>query len=64
MKSLPVMIETLHGEMRKSKKLVLHKNPVYNAYFQDRNNADLFNIFQFLHAHFKTTIEESKPKYY
>ena len=48
----------------KIKKLVLHKNRAYNAYSQDKNNTDLLNKFQFLQAHLKTSVEESKQKYY
>ena len=31
---------------------------------RDRNHTDLFNKFQSLQAHLKTTTEESKLKYY
>ena len=48
----------------KIKKLVLHKNRAYNAYSRDKNNTDLLNKFQSLQAHLKTSIEESKQKYY
>ena len=50
--------------MRKSKKMVLHKNRAFNAYCRDRNNTDLFNKFQSLQAHLKTSVEESKQNYY
>ena len=33
-------------------------------YSRDRNNTDLFNKFQSLQVHLKTTIEKSKLKYY
>ena len=33
-------------------------------YSQEKNNADLFNEFQSLQAHLKTSIEESKQNYY
>ena len=49
---------------KKRKKLVLHKNCACNVYSRDRNNTDLFNKFQLLQAYLKTTIEESKWKYY
>ena len=45
----------------KIKKLILHKNRAFSA---DRNNTDLLNKFQSLQAHLKTSIEESKLKYY
>ena len=48
----------------KIKKLVLHKIRAYNAYSRDKNNTDLLNKFQSLQAHLKTSIEESKQKYY
>ena len=48
----------------KINKLILHKNCAFSAYSRDRNNTDLFNKFQSLHAHLKTTIEESKLKYH
>ena len=48
----------------KIKKLVLHKNRAYNVYSRDKNNTDLFNKFQSLQAHLKTSIEESKQSYY
>ena len=47
----------------KMKKLILHKNHTFKVYFRDRNNTDLFNKFQSLQAHLKTTIEGSKLKY-
>ena len=48
----------------KIKKLILDKNRAFSAYSRDRNNTDLFDKFQSLQAHLKTTIEESKLKYY
>ena len=48
----------------KIKKLILHKNHVFSAYSRDRNDTNLFDKFQSLQAHLKTTVEESKPKYY
>ena len=48
----------------KIKKLVLQKNGAFLAYSRDKNNTDLFNKFQSLQAHLKTTIEESKQNYY
>ena len=48
----------------KIKKLILHKNRAFSAYSRDRNNTDLFNKFKSLQAHLKTTIKESKLKYY
>ena len=48
----------------KIKKLVLHKNCACNAYSRDKDNTDLLNKFQSLQAHLKTSIEESKQKYY
>ena len=63
MKPLPVMIGNLHG-YEKIKKLALYKNNAYCAFSRDRNNTDLFNKFQFLQAHLKTTTEESMQKYY
>ena len=48
---------------QKIKKLVFHKNRTYSAYSRDRNNTDLFNKFQILQIHLKTTLEESKQKY-
>ena len=47
----------------KMKKLILHKNHTFKVYFRDRDNTDLFNKFQSLQAHLKTTIEGSKLKY-
>ena len=47
-----------------NKKLILHKTRVFSAYFRDRNNTDLFDKFQSLQLHLKTTIEQSKLKYY
>ena len=44
MKPIPAMAKTLHGCMRKSKKLVFHKNRAYSAYSRD-NDTDLFNKF-------------------
>ena len=44
--------------------MVLHKNRAFNAYSRDRNNTDLFNKFQSLQAHLKTSVEESKQNYY
>ena len=41
----------------KIKKLVLHKNHEYNAYYRDRNE------FQSLQAHLKTRTEEPKQRY-
>ena len=43
---------------------MLHKNLAYNVYSRDKNNTDLFNKFQSLQARLKTTIKESKQKYY
>ena len=63
MKPLPVMTGIHHGQIKKKKKNV-HKNRAYNAYSRDKNKIDLFNKFQFLQTHLKTTIEESKQKYY
>ena len=48
----------------KIKKLILHKNRAFSAYSRDRNNTYLFNKFQYLQAHLKTTIEKSKLKYF
>ena len=48
----------------KIKKLLQHKNRAFSAHSRDRNNTDLFNKFQSLQAHLKTTIEKSKLKYY
>ena len=48
----------------KIKKLILHKNRAFSTYSRDRNNTDFLNKFQSLQAHLKTTIEESKLKYY
>ena len=48
----------------KIKKLVLHKNRIFNAYSRDKNNTKLFNKFQSLQTHLKTSIEESKQNYY
>ena len=56
------MIKEIHHE--KIKKLVLHKNRAFNAYSRDKNNTDLFNKFQSLQAHLKTSIEGSKQNYY
>ena len=50
--------------MRKSKKLVPHKNCAFNPYSQDKNNTDLFKKFQSPQVHLKTSIEESKQNYY
>ena len=48
----------------KIKKLILHQNRAFSAYSRDRNNTDLFDKFQSLQAHLKTTTEESRLKYY
>ena len=48
----------------KIKKLLQHKHRAFSAHSRDRNNTDLFNKFQSLQAHLKTTIEKSKLKYY
>ena len=48
----------------KIQKLVLHENRAFNAHSRDKNNTDLLNKFQSLQAHLKTSIEESKQKYY
>ena len=42
----------------------LLKNLSFSAFVWDRNKTDLFNKFQSLQAHLKTTTEESKQKYY
>ena len=47
--------------MTEIQKFFLHKN---RAYSRDKNNTDLFNKFQSLQAELKTTIEESKQRYY
>ena len=41
----------------KIEKLVLQKKGAFLAYSRGKNNTDLFNKFQFLQAHLKTTIE-------
>ena len=48
----------------KIKKLIRNKNRVFSPYSWYRSNTDLFNKFQSLQPHLKTTIEESKLKYY
>ena len=48
----------------KIKKLVVPKNHVFLTYSGDKTNTDLFNKFQSLQAHLKTTVEESKQNYY
>ena len=51
-------------DRRENQKIILHKNRAFSAYSRDRNNTDLFNKFQSLQAHLKTTTEESNLKYY
>ena len=43
----------------KIKKLILQKKRAFNVYSRDKINDDLFNKFQSLQAHLKTSIEES-----
>ena len=47
----------------KIKKLILHKNRAFSAYFWVINYSDIFNKFQSLQAHLKTTVDKSKLKY-
>ena len=47
----------------KIQKLVLHENRAFNAYSQNKNNTDLFDKFQSLQAHLKTSIKKSKQNY-
>ena len=46
------------------RKLVIHKNRAFNAYSRDKNNSGLFNKFESVQAHLKTSIEEFKQNYY
>ena len=48
----------------KIKKLSLHKSCFFNLFSRDKNYTDFFVKFQSFQAHLKTTIEESKQKYY
>ena len=48
----------------KIKKSVLHKIRSYSANSRDKNNTDFFNKFRSLQGHLKTTVGESKHKYY
>ena len=52
------------GIDEKIKKLILHKNRAVSAYSRHGNNTYLFNKFQYLQAHLKTTIEKSNLKYF
>ena len=64
MKPLSVMPEHSMDRWELIQKLVLRKDRAFSACSQDRNNTDLFNKFQFLQVHLKTTTEESKQKHY
>ena len=55
---------TCDDRNKEIKKLVLHKNRAFDAYSRSKNNTDLFNKFQSLQGHLKTSTEKSKLKYY